>query len=117
MAVYFPTDTCELFLPGHHVHGIQWRQSQRARWRPVALLSRQGAVCRVRIEGVVETWRFHDEDAALVASWVDGATAQLSALGLLRLPDGGYLNPCREPEQWQDCRVQEPALANGLAEE
>ena len=116
MAVYFPTDTCELFLPGHHVHGIQWRQSQRAQWRPVVLLSRQGTLCRVRIDGVEETWRFHDEDAALVASWTAGDRAELSGFGLLRL-HGGHLNPCRDSDQWQDCRVQGPAPADGFAED
>ena len=118
MAVYFPTDTCHLFSPGHHVHGIQWRKSQQTDgWRSVRLLSGEGMVCRVQIGGVEETWRFHDEDAEIVATWTKGSWAKLSEFSLLRLPNGGYLYPCRTPERWQDCRVQSPALPDETAED
>ena len=105
MAVYFPTETCHLFSPGHHVHGIQWRESLWYSWQPATLLSREATTCRVIIGGADETWVFHDEDAPLLATWREGDPAGLSRLGLLRLPQGGYLYPCRKPEDWRDCMV------------
>ena len=108
MAMMIPTPDCELFLPGHHVHFIQWKLSLKTEApQRVQLVSREGLSMLVRVEDHQELWRFHDDaqDRKALERCERGARAELLDHGLLKVANG-HLYTCRRPEDWQDCRTR-----------
>ena len=92
MAMMYPTPDCELFLPGHHVHFIQWKLSVATEApQRVQLVSREGLSMLVRVEDHQELWRFHDDaqDRKALERWERGARGPWTGLPKVA---NGYLH-------------------------